>query len=594
MPALARWALPTIAAMLILPLPAAPASAPSIDAPARVTREDILAGRATPAQVHDYLRSSLQMLGAIVPEVEGEEVTVGESDGPEGLGGYAYPVLAVDLDGDGDDAVLLEQYTGNRRHLLAVEGDSVSWRYDLPKKLHQDGLLVGDLSPSSGTEVLFIGHRHIDGDETEFVLGLLGRYGLMWSGKYGTDYPAFQGLVQADGDPQSEIALRRYGDGGLEILVVDGWMGDVRPAIGGSFGGTGLYGADEAFVTDGAPGTASEAVFVTQLPAGLGYQAERRQLDDGEVTASEIVPQGEAFWLGQGPDYTGDGRRDGVIDIWEEDGETHGVFDAATLRVAWTQTTPRPPDDDSGYTYDLPYTAGDVDGDGGEDLCMETISRDYGPDGLGGSWGAGVSCRSGRTGLLLWRIDRSGELSSDTYGYGHFDVEADLDADLVPDPVLESAEYRCSEEDGCETLSRETVAFSGRDTHIIWADPDLSELGYWSPTDQELDGVAGDDILAEPAEEEFDDLRPRFTVINGLDLATSWDGAFESDGNPGYIGSAIGADLDGDGVNELVSTAYTYEFVAGDPDCWEYCEYEEYLYLAAFAVGGERSWQFEL
>ena len=57
---------------------------------------------------------------------------------------------------------------------------------------------------------------------------------------------------------------------------------------------------------------------------------------------------------------------------------------------------------------------------------------------------------------------------------------------------------------------------------------------------------------------------------------------------------ALGADVDGDGANEVLATAEADEFVSGDPTCENECEYIVHAYVAAVRPGGGALWSFEI
>jgi hypothetical protein len=82
-----------------------------------------------------------------------------------------------------------------------------------------------------------------------------------------------------------------------------------------------------------------------------------------------------------------------------------------------------------------------------------------------------------------------------------------------------------------------------------------------------------------------------FTVVNGLSLASSWEGAVGTGGLDGFATGAISADLDGDGSTEAVATAIGYEPTA--PGCHQ-CRNVPHTFVSGLELGGPRLWNVEL
>lgn len=558
-----------------------------------LTRQDVLAGRASGDQVVQLLQAQIEAAGGDAVEVASEE---------EALGGYAYPILALDLDGDGDDETLLEQHAG-RTYIVALDDGSILWRERGPKQSYVIGAIPGDLFSDGGQEVVLAVYRWKTG---KLLLAGAGASGVRWVAGFDAYSTSLGGLVQADGDDEDELAVSTWSEstGELTINTFDGETGFQLSSLRST--PSRLLNRNmgsEGFVTDGPDGSADEAVFVTPLPAGV--YAERLSLSDGTQAAFELVADEESHTLSQGPDFTGDGKRDGYITefLWNVDGSIStvtGVFDAATLSTAWTQTS-----ESSEFNFPYPpYQAGDANGDGGQDLCTFLHEDEYDPETdtfLGSS--SAFTCYSGATGVQLWTASRSVTSPPDGWAHTYGWASSDLDGDGVIDPILEQESGICVEEGeyySCE-YGYSATAHSGTDGSPLWSidDPDMYYIGY-DLTDSNLDGAAGHDGL-ETIYEGGEGTGTRFSVFNGLSLTPSWEGVVDTGAGDGYVDGAIEADLDGDGSGEVLVTADAYVGI-GEPTCEvyfgeEYCwyeDYEEHAYAAAFEPGGELLWQVEL
>lgn len=549
------------------------------------TRADVLAGQASPPQRFELMKASIDAAGGQAVEATFEEV----------LGGYAYPLLAVDLDGDGDEETLLQQYA-DRPYVVAVDDGVLLWRQRLPKNASVVGMLPADFAPGDGHEVLLAVYRW---RQNRMILSTASFQGQLWRKNMDIEWFELNGAVQADSDAQSEIAITVYGDS-TTILTFDGEDGEDLAELRSTIEQrTGRRFSTEAFITDGLEGQADEAVFVTDLQ--VGFHAERLRLTDGAQTAYKIVPITELPYLTQGPDYTGDGRRDGFIAyLGGPVSSSIGVFDPAALDVAWTQQ----PNADNGYfSYYPTIHPGDANGDGAQDLCLQSRDDEYEDDeGPPIQSTASFRCLSGKTGVQLWTASLT--VKSDPHGYAYADgwAGSDLDGDGVTDPILEAWSVSCGPEDDshpCE-FSYEATAYSGRNGSVLWSfdDPDAWS-SPWRLTSSNLDGSPGDDAIEDAYESPGPGLH--FSILNGLTFESAWVGTVDTPTQDAYTSWAIDPDLDGDGTHEALVTAESYVGL-GDPTCevWEgeqYCWYEDYdehVHVAAFEPGGKRLWQMEL
>ena len=579
--------------VLLAVIPSAPGLAgPLQEAPVtrsgpRVTRDAVLSGRATREEAAELLASSVRMAGG---------ATVSSSE-TEPLGGWASPVLAIDLDGDADEETLVFQYSGDypgTRNVVAVDDGEILWREVQPEHLDLIGLLPANLVPEGGTEAVLVAlewrpgggplRAHLQGFSVE---------GAIWSYSEPISWFELNGVVDADNDAGDEIAITVWQPlAPVSIRVFDGSgtvLREVRSSLEES---TSRSLFSEAFVTDGPMGAPDEAVFVTPLLAG--YYAERRSLADDSQTAVDLKLNADVWTLYQGPDYTGDGRRDAHISDYSgvpfEDSIIFGVFDGVALGTTWT---------DSSTTEGWAFTTsiGDATGDGGEDLCLQEDNWDF-ESSLETSSSA-IRCLAGATGQKLWAESRT---VSGEYAYTSFLTWSDLDGDDVIDPVLIAVVYTCPTDDGpCEATSFESVAFRGVDGSAIWSshDPEIQDA-VWGLTDADLDSSPGDDSVPYTYDESEPPDAP-FSVHSGRTLAPSWSAVIDTGELPGSIGGLLDPDLDGDGSAEAVVSASAYEGIGElicETDEWgEYCYYEdynEYAYLTAYRDRGRLLWQLEL
>ena len=591
----ARSVLVTFAILLVL-IPAANAAAGKQHAPfaspgtedRAATRQDIIAGTATREQRLDLLRASIESAG-------GATLAAAEAADDGVIGGYSYPLVAADLDGNGDDEVLLEQFA-TRAYVVALDNGEVMWRLQQPPKSYLIGAIVGDMFSDPGEEVLFVLYRW---KADKVVIGAAGEQGLRWTHPLDSYHTEVNGLVQADSDEQSEIAISNWDeeDGDLTIQTIDGESGMTASSMASTPDALldGRFTSD-GFVTDGPEGAADEAVFVT--PLGGGYYAERRSLDDGTQTTFDIFPDANPpQGLFQGPDYTGDGRRDAFLSVSTLMSESWqlGVFDAGTLETAWTMDGVDP----FFLFFYPPFSPGDADGDGGQDLCLYLHEDEYDDQDEMLSSTSAFRCHSGKTGTQLWESSKA--MSDPESGWAHTDgfATSDVNGDDVTDPILESFSSSCTgpEETECD-YSYTATAVSGKDGSVLWNVDGVDNYGLaYDLTASNLDQSPGDDLVQYAYRENG----VAFEVRNGLNLTPSWQGEFATLGEDGYVDGALEADLDGDGTTEAFLTASSYEGI-GEPECEvyegeEYCWYEDYLeyaYAAAFETGGAPLWTIEL
>jgi hypothetical protein len=552
------------------------------EAPA--TRADVLAGRASNAQELELLKSSIEAAGGTAVD---DSAGMQASEGPETIGGTAYPLTAADLDGDGDEEILLRQYE-NKSFVIAADETGILWRQKLPSNSYIAGFLIEDLSASPGQDVVLVmytwplGPPPSGSGQTSF--GIVDRFGLRWTFKAAAGWLDINGAVQADGDGQSELAITLWSDyGHPAIHTLDGESGTqvsrVRPTLEEQLPDAADFGS-QAFITDGADGQADEAVFVTSVFGT--YYAERRSLVDGTQLDYEIV-QEPAPDLTQGPDYTGDGRRDAFAQF-----AGIGVFDPVTLSTRWISENPP----NTGWA--TPYNPGDLNGDGGAELCAALEQYTFDPDDQGpNEYGARIKCHSGADGALLWENARSvvqptgGDYNS---AWVYTNPRSDLNGDGVVDPMLFTQSERCYEGENsftCEKVSFEAVAFNGIGGAPLWTVNDTSQADMiWTLSEADLDGAAGDDFFDDNF---YDEDEPSFVVRNGLTLQNSWEG-YISPGMYGWTQGVGEADVDGDGDQEVAITAE----VTGRSCHPQGCRSEQHTFLTIFEPGEDLLWQLEL
>jgi len=579
-----RLTLATLAVLLIPGGASATASPTAAERPDSLSRDDILAGQASQGEQRRALRASIELAGG-----EGVEVAGAQSSG---LGGYGQALVAADLDGDADEEILFEQFVGSRRFILAADDRGVLWRKKMKRGPWFAGYLVDDFAPGGGDEILMVAHEWLGQAGQRVVFGLVGRWGVLWTfeppgaATPGGPFPLgpfheINGSVQADADEQAELAITTWSDSGSpQVLAIDGDDGTelttLKPTLEAD---TALYESySQALVTDGEPGQSDEAVFVTSLPTG-GYFAERLRFTDGTRTDYEVIALESFGEIYQGLDYSGDGRRDAFTDGYTD----FGVFDP----ISFTSWTHEHAYGSLGYP-EIPDPVGDLDGDGGEDLCA--LLSDYvgGANQFEYEVTEHIDCRSGKTGARLWTAASPTVRGSETaYGWPFITTRYDLNGDGHPDPILGAEEGSCEGYGPCETFRFEASAVDGKTGTALWglADPALASL-MWSLTEGNLDEVPGDDLF----EEVEDADRAEFRVLNGRTLEPSWQGVVEPDSLYGHVLDWGHADVDGDGITEAVVTAYATDRTCGNHGCF----FDTDLFLAAFGGDGQLLWQTEL
>jgi len=563
----------TLAAFAILLIPAGASATDdraSAGRPESLSRDDILAGQASQGEQRRALRASIELAGGEAVEVAGAQSS--------GLGGYGQALIAADLDGDGDEEILLEQFVGSRRYVLAADDTGVLWRRKIKRGPWFAGYLVDDFAMGGGDEVLMIAHQWLGEAGQRVLFGLVGAGGLRWTYEPPGPFHEINGSVQADGDERAELAITTWSDSGNpKVVTLDGDFGEelrtLKPTLDVETEAFGTY--SETFVTDGASGQSDEAVFMTSLPVG-GYFAERLRLTDGTRTEYEVIPLESLGEIHQGLDYTGDGRRDAFTDGYT----SFGVFDPISFD-SWTHEHAY---QSLGYPG-IPDPVGDLNGDGGEDLCAALTNYVDGPGEFEYEVTAHIDCRSGKTGAGLWTGASSPVRNSEnTHGWAFVTNRYDLNGDSHPDPILGAEETNCTGMWPCYTLRFEASAVEGKTGGSLWklADP-ARESVMWSLTEGNLDEVPGDDLFVPDYESD----RAEFQVLNGLTMEPSWRGVVEPHSDYGHVLDWSHADVDGDGSTEAVVTAY-----ATTRSCTpQRCSHRTGLYLTAFGGAGQVLWQ---
>ncbi|MFN2544178.1 MAG: hypothetical protein ABR600_06350 [Actinomycetota bacterium] len=585
------------AAMISLGPPASAhrAAPPQGSRPAvRVSRADVLAGRATDAQERALFRDTLS-------RVDGVTLLADGSEAPTPVGGWTEPDLAVDLDGDGDQEVLAEQwsqdeYGDEELSVVALDDQGVLWRQFVPSDTWIEGMLTGNFASSAGTEVLIVG-EHYSHSGSDTILALTGSSGLLWAKQIGTTWLELNGPVRADDDAQSELAYTTWNNKAVPTVVtLDGDTGDRISALTATF--KRVTSSGNAFVTD-TPGAASdEAVFVAALPtdyASPGYYAETVSLSDGTVLERHPEPLGATLSLSQGPDYTGDGRRDAYAGGYDVMGNgLYGVFDPATLKLAWSKQPPEGPFGFGGPGYSPTFDAGDLDGDHGAEVCFTSQSW---ADTTVETVTFEAQCQSGKTGADIWKATRTATAPSengyaDAYGYPDVDVDGDGAGDIIVSTGSGDCVYDPDQDDYTCTGNWHDEAISSRNGSTLWTDP--SNVDYWDYSASDLDGTPGADVfeLTAASTEDGDLASPAiFDVLNGLTFAKRWGATIPTGGFPGYPIGAVSANIDGQGQNEVVTTA-----IGEEKECTpsgKHCWYTEHAYVAGFS-NRHLAWNYEL
>ena len=566
-----RLALATVVVLLI-PVGASATDGPSgAGRPDSLSRDDILAGQASQAEQRRALRVSIELAGGESVEVAGAQSS--------GLGGYGQALIAADLDGDADEEILLEQFVGSRRFILAADENGVIWRRQMRRGPWFAGYLVDDFAAGGGNEVLMIAHEWLGEVGERVIFALVGAQGLLWTYEPPGPYHEINGSVEADGDQKAEVAITTWSDSGNpRILALDGEEGNrlttLRPTLDVDTPLLDTY--SQALVTDGEPGQSDEAVFITSLPTG-GSFVERLRFADGSRTDYEVIALERFGEIHQGLDYSGDGRRDAFTDGFDN----FGVFNPISF-ASWNHEHGY---ESPGYP-EIPDPVGDLDGDGAEDLCALLTDFDgSATDPFGYEATEHIDCRSGRTGARLWTAaSPTAAIIENSYGWPFITTRYDINGDAHPDPILGAREGSCERRGPCQTFRFEASAVDGKTGGGLWrvTDPAREDL-MWSLTEGNLDEVAGDDLFVR----DEDANRAEFQVLNGLTMEPSWRGVVDPDSDYGHVLDWGHADVDGDGVTEAVVTAYATTRNCSTGRCF----FRTLLYLTAFSGSGEVLWQ---
>lgn len=565
---------------------------PGTTSPYEGGRQDDTPSKATLSRIIQSLQASIEAAGGVAVQTPGEVVETGSQGDP--LGGYVEPFLAADLDGDGDQEVVVQQQS-DYSHVAAIDDGALLWSEQQSERTYVIGAVPANLFPDGGQEVLLAMIR-LNPDRLLFAAAGVG--GIRWVAAFPGYDTVLAGVVEADGDGEDELAFRAWDfeEAELSIDTYDGESGDELGSFRSTFDRLvdGYWGS-QGFVTDGPPGSADEAVFVT--PLGTGYYAERLSLADGSQTGFNVVVNAETS-LSQGADYTGDGRRDGYLETFAGSGpgrsHTVGVFDPVTLAIAWTRTLPYP---ESGFARR--HDVGDANGDGGEDFCLFAHEDDFDVnEQMLRSSTSSFACYAGATGVDLWSASRSNSSPPDGYAHTYGWALSDLNGDAVTDPLLHEYSGVCPNGIFHCDFQHVASAHDGMGGGPIWEtdDPDVVAGLH----DENLDGVSGHDVLQE-IEGAVDEGEARFRVVNGLTLSQSWQGSIATGLPEADIVAALDPDLDGDGTPEALISAIGFRGI-GEPTCEvfdgeEECYYDEYevrALVAAFEPGNGLLWQMEL
>jgi hypothetical protein len=533
---------------------------------------DLSAGRPDPGRRADAdavaaLQHAIAAAGGIVfPSPEASAAA-----SPQPIGGWVVPLLSIDLTGDGGDEIVLNQ-RANRDYLVAANAEGIVWRQKTPEDIYLVGAFDGDLSPEPGRDLVLAIYRP---HTIKSALVAFGANGLRWVLELDPWQP-INGLVQADSDPADEFALTTVdpATGADTVTIVDGRTGTVQSVIGP----TDAFADDfvtRAFVTDGPAGQPDEAVFVTELGFYAGvYRVERVRLDDGSQVATGVVPAVKNLQVYQGPDYTGDDRRDATVDecLLSVVPCEFGVLDPISMSVRWTNA--------AGIFDRDPDLLGDADGDGGQDPCLIDL-----PGYVQNPSGNGLTlhCFGGSSGAELWTVTRS--VAGNSSWVLHY-MDRDLDGDGVVDPMIETRGYNCTEDDtSCSPTTSEIAAFSGRSGAVIWSVDGWTNWGAASQvTTWDLDGLPGDDRINNVWAGED---RASFEVESGLTKSVTWSGSIEVPNGGGYVTGAIEADVNGDGSGETVLTLLAWRMIGQCPAC----HFEQATLLSAFEPRGQELWR---
>ena len=402
-------------------------------------------------------------------------------------------------------------------------------------------------------------------------LTLAGNYSIIWQELLDADETSgaagAQIVPDMDGDSKADVLVRttkydsstdkrtatvtaKKGTNGThlweESLIVSGEYGcEILPLQAGDLDGDGL--GDVVVLQYERPPSAYVATWKVIAKKGI---------DGTHLWEESLV----AAYMGASPmgDLDSDGLNDVMVWQLELDAPAN-TMTAKVIAKKGTDGTHLWEESVSGIQCSLwPFIAGDLDGDGVNDVVVQ--QSEYDP-------ATSIStmrmiAKKGTDGTHLWEetISADGWLSCEMWALG----AGDLDGDGLDDVIVWQYRYNAPTDTGMAKV----IANKGIDGTRLWQDSisasGQSNCGMSALCAGDLDGDGLDDVIVwQYKYSASTDTRTAEVIANkGIDGTHLWEESISADGdqyNCEIAPSGWTADLDGDGLNDVTVEAWKYD-----------------------------------
>ncbi|MCW3133023.1 MAG: VCBS repeat-containing protein, partial [Methanophagales archaeon] len=222
-------------------------------------------------------------------------------------------------------------------------------------------------------------------------------------------------------------------------------------------------------------------------------------------------------------------EKNGECTYFRFTGNVKQLWDESHEGVDWTQA----------------YPAGDLDGDGKEDVLVQTSEYVWATD----TRTATVIAKRGYDGTHLWS-----ESISVTDGYCWINAipAGDLDGDGKDDVIVSSSKY----ENATDIRTAEVIAKKGETGVHLW-----EESGIYADSAGDLNGDGKDDVLVQTSEYDWaTDTRTETMIAKrGYDGVHLWEESVSCKDWNCWIDAYSAGDLNGDGKDDVLVHTYEYD-----------------------------------